>query len=191
MKFSYLVKPKIPIRALPEHGAITRSKILDLDKDEVIKCLRFGPVYRRFADGELVKATKDNIDSVHVTRLHYKGAVEPRIKVDPINDGALVSNPNTKEEKPESKVIGFGQPINKVEEKVEEKKEEKKVEDPVIDEKKEEEPVVSEPIKVAEKTEKVVEDDKVEEPVEERVEEGKTPQNNNNGQNYSKKNKKH
>ena len=220
MKFAYLVKPKIPIRCLPAYGAIMRSKIVDLEKNEVLGCLRCGQVFRRFTDGEMVQVTKDNIDKVHVTRLQYKGIVEPRVAVDPINDKGLVSNPNTPEKvpTPAPKVVAFGQPIAKTEDEkkpeevkpveeateeaapVEEKKEEvtaeevkeEKVEETTVpEENKAEEAVVSAPVEVAEETEKVSEDDKVEDTADDKVEEEKPDQNqNNNNQQNFKKNNK-
>ena len=180
--FEYLVKPKAPVRGLKEDvGVVLRPKILKLDKDDVKTCLKYGSVYRRFSQDELVKVTTANLDEVHVPRKVFTGEV-PRIQIHPINDTSLVSNANTKEEVPEKKaeepvkeevapvveekkeepkMFGFGQPIS-AEEKVEESVEEEVSEPEIV-----EDPIVSEPVEVAEEEEKVVEDDNQENLIEE------------------------
>ena len=66
-RYLYTVNPKRVIRNLNENIPMLRiSKSLYLTKEEVLKCLDFGSVYRRFSNyGKLEKVTKYDIDRVH------------------------------------------------------------------------------------------------------------------------------
>ena len=199
MKYAYQVNPRIPIRGLKGQNAIIRPTVLDLEKEDVLFCLRFGNVYRRFSPDTLVKVTKTNIDEYHIPASEYK----EEKKYAP-NDSSVVSNINfsnramsfaagPSEGKPiniVNKNLGAAGPSahnpepNKVDEggSIEVPGSKEKVEEPVVEEKKEETPVVSEPEKVAEEEVKAVESDITteennvtdeikNEPVEEKVEE--------------------
>lgn len=75
-KYSYEVHPRIPIKNVIPGKGIFRPTVLDLTKDEVVKCLKCGPVFRNFARGNQVQVTLYNIDELHVA--HY---VAPSKKV--------------------------------------------------------------------------------------------------------------
>ena len=67
IRFLYIVYPKRPIKNLNENITLLRvSKSLQLNKDEVLKCLECGSVYRWFSnEGITEKITINDIDRVH------------------------------------------------------------------------------------------------------------------------------
>jgi len=61
-KFLYMVSPRIPIRELN----IRRETNIELDQEQVVMCLKHGPVYRKFLNqGKDVQVTLDNLDRLH------------------------------------------------------------------------------------------------------------------------------
>lgn len=66
-RYLYTVNPKRPIRNLNDNIPLLRvPKTLSLTKEEVLKCLEGGSVYRRFSNqGLLEKVNKYDIDRVH------------------------------------------------------------------------------------------------------------------------------
>ena len=66
-RFLYTVNPKRVIRNLNENIPMLRiSKSLYLTKEEVLKCLEAGSVYRRFSNaGIMERVTKYDMDRVH------------------------------------------------------------------------------------------------------------------------------
>lgn len=159
MKYKYQVFPKIPIRRLAGHSAIIRPTVIDLERDEVVVCLRYGNVFRMFSQDNQVKVTISNIDELHVPENRYGKKVAP--VVDPINNPNIISNANTASvEKKAEEIAKREEKVSKPEEPVvvpdvveEPKAEEKPVEEAPVEEKveeKKEEAPVSEPEKPAE-----------------------------------------
>lgn len=65
-KFLYEVAPKIPIKDLVPNEIIRRERIMELAKEEVLHCLKYGSVTRKFANQNLnKKVTLANIDQLH------------------------------------------------------------------------------------------------------------------------------
>jgi hypothetical protein len=180
-KYSYEVHPRIPIKNVIPGKGIFRPTVLDLTKDEVVKCLKCGPVFRNFGKGDQVQVTLYNIDELHVA--HYVApsktkAIDPSKKTDVA--GIIVPKkefvphiiaPTKKEE-----------PVKEQVEEVTDEVAEESVEKAVVEEEKVEEPVVEAPVEEAvdaveeaeaseeEKAEEVI-DEEVEESVEESEEE--------------------
>jgi len=69
-RFLYSVYPQRPIKGiLPNNRPINGPRSLSLTKEEVLTCLKFGTVYRRFAnEGKNERVTMSNIDRLHNER---------------------------------------------------------------------------------------------------------------------------
>ena len=66
IRFLYSVNPKKIIKNLDGVGAIRIPKSLYLTKEQVKECLKYGSVYRRFAnENRNVRVTVTNIDLLH------------------------------------------------------------------------------------------------------------------------------
>lgn len=172
-KYSYEVHPRIPIKNVIPGKGIFRPTVLDLTKDEVVKCLKCGPVFRNFARGNQVQVTLYNIDELHVA--HYVApsktkAIDPSKKTDVagiiVPKKEFVPHIIAPAKKEESEATD--------EEKVDEKVTDEAVEESVVEEEKVEEPVVEAPVEeaveVVEEPE-ASEEEKVEEVTDEEVEE--------------------
>ena len=86
-KFLYEVAPKIPIRDLFPNEIIRRERIMELAKEEVLHCLKYGSVTRKFANQNLdKKVTLDNIDQLH--KATYSEDVSEIV----ITDNTIVEN---------------------------------------------------------------------------------------------------
>lgn len=67
-RFTYQVVPKKPIRNIVKGKIITRPTVLSLSKSEVLSCLKFGNVYRKFylePSTNMEKVTPTNLDRLH------------------------------------------------------------------------------------------------------------------------------
>lgn len=65
-RFLYSVFPKMLIKDLPGVAAFRSQKSLTLTKDEVKHCMKFGSVYRRFAnENKTERVTMANVDRLH------------------------------------------------------------------------------------------------------------------------------
>lgn len=90
-RFLYTVNPKRVIRNLNENIPMLRvSKSLYLTKEEVLKCLESGSVYRRFSNCNLMeKITKYDLDRVHrdkyISKEDWKKIQEKVDKVENLN----------------------------------------------------------------------------------------------------------
>lgn len=88
-KFLYYVYPKKPIRNAVEGVPLLRSaKSLYLTKEEVLKCLKFGSVYRRFVNEDRnERVTPMTLDRLHnarfMTEAEYK-APESEVMVEEV-----------------------------------------------------------------------------------------------------------
>ena len=185
-RFLYSVYPQRPIKGvLPNNRPICGPKSLSLTKEEVLICLKFGSVYRRFAnENRNERVNLENLDRLHNERF----IMEKDFVVDSLgkDSGTVVDTvpDKTPEIKAEEKVV-----------------EETKVEDtPVSEAEVKEEEAVEEPTVVEDEkaedvdsTESAVED---EAEAAEEVKESAEPQvvisnSNNNNFNGGKKKKHH
>lgn len=64
-KYTYEVRPKIPMRNFIPGKMINRPTVLQLDMDEVKNALKFGPVYRRFDTVHVERVTLINLEELH------------------------------------------------------------------------------------------------------------------------------
>ncbi len=65
-RFMYTVCPRVPIRNIVRGKVIVRSTNLSLSKDDVLECLKYGRVYRKFyCEENLEMVTPSNIDRLH------------------------------------------------------------------------------------------------------------------------------
>lgn len=127
IRFLYSINPKKLIRFLngnPIIPPIRTSKTLSLTKEEVRECLKYGSLYRRFAnEGVNVRVTINNIDRLHNAKLmteeEYKKFLEeengkPQVESDSMNRGTVF---DTEERVPESKKETEPTPVTVEEEK--------------------------------------------------------------------------
>lgn len=100
-RFLYSVYPQRPIKGvLPNNRPICGPKSLSLTKEEVLICLKFGTVYRRFAnENRNERVNLDNLDRLHNERF----IMEKDFVVDSLgkNSGTVVDT--TPEKTPETK----------------------------------------------------------------------------------------
>lgn len=192
-RFLYSVNPKRVIKTVAGIPVIRSPKSLQLSKEEVRECLKYGAVYRRFAnEGRNEKVTTSNVDRLHNAKFISE---EEWQKCNGIVDDARGTVINTLQdevtdvvEEPKKEEV-----IEPVEETVVEEISEEVVEvtEEVVEEVSEE----AEEEVVEETTEETVETDEEEseaseEAEEEVVEEAKEKTNNyNNHNNYKKKHK--
>ena len=141
--YLYSVRPRKPIKDLDGVPFIRTPKSLQLTKEDVLKCLDKGSVYRYFAnENKLEKVTVNNLDRLHNAKFMDEATYEKFLAGELGKDsGTVVENIPT--------------PV--VEEKKEEVKEEPKVEEapaaPVVEEVKPEEEHVVEEAKAEDNTE--------------------------------------
>ena len=127
IRFLYSINPKKLIRFLngnPIIPPIRTSKTLSLTKEEVRECLKYGSLYRRFAnEGVNVRVTLNNIDRLHNAKLmteeEYEKFLEeenekPQVESDPMNRGTVF---DTEERVPEPKKETEPAPVTVEEEK--------------------------------------------------------------------------
>ena len=182
-RFLYSVNPKRAIKTISGIPVIRSPKSLHLSKEEVRECLKYGAVYRRFAnEGRNEKVTTGNVDRLH----NAKFISEEEWKK---------SNKNVEDAR--GTVINTLQ--DEVPDMIEESKEEiiENVEESVVEETSEEVVEITEDVveDLSEEVEEAVEEstDEVVETVEddaEASEETKEKTNNyNNHNNYKKKHK--
>lgn len=79
--YVYTVVPKRPIRGVVKGKIITKESNLFLTKDEVLLCLKHGPVYRKFYHPDKPeKVTPSNLDRLHraehLTEEQYNALLE-------------------------------------------------------------------------------------------------------------------
>ena len=76
-KFTYEVRPRIPVRNLIPGKMINRPTVVQLDKDGVKEALRHGPVFRRFDAVHIERVTLGNLDEMHRASFEYKPVIVP------------------------------------------------------------------------------------------------------------------
>ena len=127
IRFLYSINPKKLIRFLngnPIIPPIRTSKTLSLTKEEVRECLKYGSLYRRFAnEGVNVRVTLNNIDRLHNAKLmteeEYEKFLEeenekPQVESVSMNRGTVF---DTEERVPEPKKETEPTPVTVEEEK--------------------------------------------------------------------------
>lgn len=163
--FLYSVCPKKVIKELPTTIPIRSPKSLYLTKEQVEICLKYGSVYRRFANEQRnERVTILNIDRLHnekfMTEEQYK-EYKQNLK-DGQRGSVIVDEPKVEDPTPEIKED------KKEEVKVEEEKVETVVtEDPVVEEEKVEDDGIIRPTEESETAESITAEevvDKVEDP---------------------------
>lgn len=70
-RYMYHIHPRKPIVGLFPGRAIRKPMGIKLTKDEVLKCMACGPVYRAFPSIPPIKVTGSNLDSLHVSEEEY------------------------------------------------------------------------------------------------------------------------
>lgn len=70
-RYMYHIHPRKPIVGLFPGRAIRKQMGIKLTKDEVLKCMACGPVYRAFPSIPPIKVTGSNLDSLHVSEEEY------------------------------------------------------------------------------------------------------------------------
>ena len=65
--FMYQIVPRRPIRSLIPGKNINRPCSLKLTKEQVILCMKYGPVYRCMPGSNPIRVTGKNLDSLHVS----------------------------------------------------------------------------------------------------------------------------
>lgn len=196
-RFLYSVNPKKPIRTIKGLPVLRTPKSLNLSKEEVKECLKYGSVYRRFAnEARNERVTINSVDRLHNAKFMTEEEYEAFLKANIDGKTGTVINTTVEETKP-------------VEEPVVETVAEETTEEVVEnDEESEEEPVVETEDtteEVVESNEESVEETVIEEVAEEVVENNEEPvveetettsekpsnyYKNNNNKNYGGKNHK-
>lgn len=86
-RYLYSVNPKKTIKFLKGTIPIRAPKSLYLDKDEVRECLKYGSIYRRFANESVnIKVTTANLDRLHnakyMSEEEFKKFLEDKLSED-------------------------------------------------------------------------------------------------------------
>ena len=120
-RFMYQIRPRKPIVNLIPGKGIRKPMSIKLTKEEVKKCIGYGPVYRAFPSIPPIRVTGSNLDSLHVTEEEYLNKDKKEVK--PSNSTEKVV------EEPKQEVVVPEEP--KTEPLTEEKLEEKHEEEPI------------------------------------------------------------
>lgn len=128
-RYMYHIHPRKPIVGLFPGRAIRKPMGIKLTKDEVLKCMACGPVYRAFPSIPPIKVTGSNLDSLHVSEEEYlnkpsnstEKVIEEQIQTPVVPEEPKTEAPTEviEPEKHEEPVIETPEPAP-VEEKVEE-----------------------------------------------------------------------
>jgi hypothetical protein len=83
-RFLYSVNPKKPIRTIKGVPVLRTPKSLQLTKEDVRECLKYGSVYRRFAnESRIERVTINNVDRLHnakfMTEKEYEAFLQDNI----------------------------------------------------------------------------------------------------------------
>lgn len=74
-KFTYEIRPRIPVRNLIPGKMINRPTVVQLDKEGVKEALRHGPVFRRFDAVHIERVTILNLDEMHRASFESKPVI--------------------------------------------------------------------------------------------------------------------
>ena len=117
IRFLYSINPKKLIRFLngnPIIPPIRTSKTLSLTKEEVRECLKYGSLYRRFAnEGVNVRVTLNNIDRLHNAKLMTEEEYENNLReevyktilsIDEMQDAEVPTQIKSEDRNPEESI---------------------------------------------------------------------------------------
>ena len=79
-RFMYQIRPRKPIVNLIPGKGIRKPMSIKLTKEEVKKCIGYGPVYRAFPSIPPIRVTGSNLDSLHVSEEEYLNKDKKEIK---------------------------------------------------------------------------------------------------------------
>ena len=79
-RFMYQIRPRKPIVNLIPGKGIRKPMSIKLTKEEVKKCIGYGPVYRAFPSIPPIRVTGSNLDSLHVTEEEYLNKDKKEVK---------------------------------------------------------------------------------------------------------------
>lgn len=132
--YLYSVRPRKPIKDLEGVPFIRTPKSLQLTKDDVLKCLDKGSVYRYFAnENKLEKVTVNNVDRLHNAKFMDEAEYEKFLAGELGKDsGTVVNNKAVVEEKKEEVKVEPAVEEVKPEPVVEEAKAEDNTEEDVV-----------------------------------------------------------
>ena len=114
-RYTYTVVPRRPIRGLVKGKVLTRPVVLTLTKDEVVLCLKYGSVYRKFyPTSKSERVTLSSVDRLHrseyMSEAQYNKMINVNVEFETeaapdedIDKGAL-SETNDNEETPNETV---------------------------------------------------------------------------------------
>ena len=103
-RFMYQIRPRKPIVNLIPGKGIRKPMSIKLTKEEVKKCITYGPVYRAFPSIPPIRVTGSNLDSLHVTEEEYLNKDKKETKPsdtaekpveEPIQETVVPEEPNT------------------------------------------------------------------------------------------------
>lgn len=77
LSLTYHIHPKVPIKDLIPGTSIRRPRAMQLTKEEVLHCMKYGPVFRVFPGKDPIRVTGDNIDELHRTS-YYQETIIPK-----------------------------------------------------------------------------------------------------------------
>lgn len=79
-RFMYQIRPRKPIVNLIPGKGIRKPMSIKLTKEEVKKCIGYGPVYRAFPSIPPIRVTGSNLDSLHVSEEEYLNKDKKEVK---------------------------------------------------------------------------------------------------------------
>ena len=98
-KFTYEIRPRIPVRNLIPGKMINRPTVVQLDKEGVKEALRHGPVFRRFDAVHTERVTIANLDEMHRATFESKSIIVPAEEIPvPVAAPAMPEPEEIKEE---------------------------------------------------------------------------------------------
>lgn len=141
VRYLYSVNPKKPIRTIKGVPVLRTPKSLQLTKEDVIECLKYGSVYRRFAnENRIERVTINSVDRFHNAKFMTEEEYEAFLQANIDNKTGTVINTQVVEEPVEEKVTVQESVVEEpvveetlVEEDVEETEESLVIEDEVFD----------------------------------------------------------
>lgn len=156
LRFAYMVNPRRPIRGIQDLPAIKTSRILQLAKEEVLTCMKCGPVYRHFGTEGNQRVTGENIDRLHNEKFYSEAewkAMQNGEEITTNVEPEGVGNPNVAPSEPEKPVNPEPVEPEKVDDEPKTAEDTVKVEEPV-----ETAPVEETPVEVSNESAQNVEE---------------------------------
>ena len=123
VRYLYSVNPKKPIRTIKGVPILRTPKSLQLTKEDVLECLKYGSVYRRFAnENRIERVTVNSVDRFHNAKFMTEEEYEAFLKANIDSKTGTVINTQVVVEEPvkEEPVVEEAPVKETVEEVVEE-----------------------------------------------------------------------